>query len=184
MSNLECISVVISSHLIISCIYLPPTADDSYHMSLLDFLYNLSPSHDHIIMGDFNMPDIDWFTLTARTTHSNSFCDAVYVNNLYHLISVPTHIKGNTLDLLLTNVPDKVTNVHINSSSPPEFDHFIISLSYALNIHFSHPRSPHSFNTLNYSQADWVGLNDYLCDIDFNTCFDPLNIDNSWDALL
>ena len=72
----------------------------------------------------------------------------------------------------------------MNSSSPPEFDHFIISLSYALNIHFSHPRSPHSFNTLNYSQADWVGLNDYLCDIDFNTCFDPLNIDNSWDALL
>ena len=98
----------------------------SIHNSLLDFLHNLSPSHNHIIIGDFNMPDIDWSTLSAISTYSNSFCDAVYDNNLYQLITVPTHIKGNTLDLLLTDTPDNVTDIHLSAPSPPVFDHPVV----------------------------------------------------------
>ena len=184
--NVESISVIISTHLIISCIYLPPAVDDSIHISLLDFLHNLSP-HNHIIMGYFNMPDIDWSTLSAISTYSNSFCDAAYDNNLCQLITVPTHIMGNTLDLLLTDTPDNVTDIHLSAPSPPVFDHFIISLSFTIVGHSFHPKSPRSSNSSsshNFSQADWNGLLDHLCDIDFSTCFNSLHLDNSWDALL
>ena len=185
--NVESNSVIISTHLIISCIYLPPAVDDSIHISLLAFLHNLSPSHNHIIMGDFNMPDIDWSTLSAISTYSNSFCDAVYDNNLYQLITVTTHIKGNTLDLLLTDTPDNVTDIHLSAPSLPVSDHLIISLSFTIvghSFHLKSPRSSNSSSSHNYSQADWNGLLDHLCDIDFSTCLNSLHLDNSWDALL
>ena len=138
-------------------------------------------------MGDFNMPDIDWSTLSAISTYSNSFCDAVYDNNLYQLVTVPTHIKGNTLDLLLTDTPDNVTDIHLSAPSPPVSDHLIISLSFTIvghSFHLKSPRSSNSSSSHNFSQADWNGLLDHLCDIDFSTCLNSLHLDNSWDASL
>ena len=56
-----------------------------------------------IILGDFNMPDICWSTLTGTSTASNSFCDLLFELNLSQLVKEPTHCKGNILDLVITN---------------------------------------------------------------------------------
>lgn len=52
------------------------------------------------MLSDFNLPDIDWNTMSGVSVISNQFCDFVFDNGLCQLINGPTHIHGNTLDLL------------------------------------------------------------------------------------
>lgn len=75
-----------------------------------DFIdwYNLQTSCNHIIVGDFNLPEIDWKTKTLKSRHNptmhESFLDLIETSDLEQLITDVTHIQGNTLDLVLTNL--------------------------------------------------------------------------------
>ena len=129
--DLEIISVSITHQetIILCTVYIPPNSDSDYLNSLLLYLSSLYISHDHIILvGDFNLPDIDWDTLTGTSLSSKYFCDFVFQNNLCQLIHTPTHLKGNILDLILTNNVELISNVEV---TPPRHslssDHYIIS---------------------------------------------------------
>ena len=66
--NLKVISIEIKfrSLLCLCTVYISPNSDDDYCTSLLDYLKTLVSSFDHVvIVGDFNLPDIDWPTLTG-----------------------------------------------------------------------------------------------------------------------
>ena len=56
------------------------------------------------------MPDIDWETWTG-TRKTAGFLDAVEDALLEQLIDFPTHIKGNCLDLVLTNIPERIFEI-------------------------------------------------------------------------
>ena len=85
-------------------IYVPPNSGDDYHKSLLSSLAHVASFADSVIfVGDFNLPDICWSSLIGLSPFSISFCDFVYEYNLSQLVECPTHIKGNMLDLVLTN---------------------------------------------------------------------------------
>ena len=102
-NNLEAILVqVFTRHLIILClIYNPPNASDKYHQQLLEFLHSLSSySCSVILMDDFNIPDVNWSTLTESNHFSNQFCDANFDLNLTQIIDLPIHVHGNILDLV------------------------------------------------------------------------------------
>ena len=57
----------------------------------------------------------------------------VFQNNLSQLIHTPTHLKGNILDLVLTNSDELISNVEV---TPPchnmSSDHYIISFQLLL----------------------------------------------------
>ena len=91
----------------------PPNSDSDYLNSLLLYLSNLIISHNHIILvGVFNLPDVDWDTLTGTSLSSKYFCDFVFQNNLIH---THTHLKGNILDLVLTNSDELISNVEVSN---------------------------------------------------------------------
>jgi endonuclease/exonuclease/phosphatase family metal-dependent hydrolase len=64
-----------------------------------------------IIIGDFNLPGIDWKNEQARDAKGKLLLETAVEEGLQQLVDFPTHTKGNTLDLLLTNCPDKVIKV-------------------------------------------------------------------------
>ena len=64
------------------------------------------------------MPDICWSSLTGTSTFSNSFCDFVFEMSLSQLVMEATHIKGNILDLVLTNVENSICELSIDTSHP------------------------------------------------------------------
>ena len=64
-------------------------------------------------MGDFNAPDINWSSLCGNSPYSTSLCDFVIDYNLFQVIQIPTHTKGNILDIVLTNTPEAVFNVNV-----------------------------------------------------------------------
>ncbi|KAF6026525.1 hypothetical protein EB796_015168 [Bugula neritina] len=84
-----------------------------------------------VMVGDFNLPDIDWndsnrpvLKTTRETNLHQLFVDFIISNNLSQAINKPTHDKGNTLDLVVTNVT--TTNPRVESSCS---DHFIINFN-------------------------------------------------------
>jgi endonuclease/exonuclease/phosphatase family metal-dependent hydrolase len=63
-----------------------------------------------ILVGDFNLPEIDW----ARKTSGNrgkKFLEATINANYEQLVTFPTHNRGNTLDLVLSNCPARIQSV-------------------------------------------------------------------------
>ena len=130
-------------HPIICCvIYIPPNSSSSYHETILSFLTDVYYDSSNngavhlLLLGDFNFTDIEWSTLSGQSQISQQFCDLIFDIGLDQLISLPTHIKGNTLDLLLTNTEDNIDSIKVHSDPllfPP--DHYSINF----NLSFSKP---------------------------------------------
>lgn len=113
--------------LTVCLVYLPPLSSHSNLLSYLDHL--LSLNQKTVILGDFNLPDINWESLSGSSPQSHNFCDLIFKYNITQFVTLPTHTKGNILDLILSNDPDLVHDLSIDSSNslPPSSDHFKIT---------------------------------------------------------
>jgi len=181
--DIEIITVLISTSnpFIISVVYIPPNSSDAYHEMLHNYLTSLviEPS-PIILLGDFNLPDVEWATYSGSSLRSNQFCDLLFQLNLSQLVNEPTHNKGNILDLIITNNDDIVYNVHIYPSvyQPISTDHFVIS--FCVNSQVHHSSSSDTQVVFDYSKANYPGLIDYLSCIDFSFCEQLPDIDSIW----
>ena len=57
-----------------------------------------------LICGDFNMPDVDWGLLIAKAQDSSALNDHFMQLDLQQNVSSSTHVRGNILDLIFTNI--------------------------------------------------------------------------------
>ena len=80
------------------------------------------------ILGDFNLPDIDWDILNGESRHLSNFCGPICDLNLCQLVTSSTHKAGNILDLILTNNDQLVYDITVHPSLPTDLlsDHFVI----------------------------------------------------------
>ena len=81
------------------------------------------------------MPSVVWPGGTTTSELYRSFLE-FFQEDLGHVqvITEPTHISGNVLDLLFTNVPDLVGNVNILEHNEVCLsDHFGITFEVKLN---------------------------------------------------
>ena len=131
--DLDVVTVKLGLHhkFVICCVYVSPTASHSYVGLLIDYLTDLQSSSVHcIIVGDFNFSDINWSSLYASFELSNKFCDFIFNCNLTQHVSLPTHVKGNILDLDLSSASVTIDNLSVVPfSSLILSDHFVISFS-------------------------------------------------------
>ena len=99
---------------------------------------------------------------------------------LTQLIDQPTHINGNILDLILTNVENLVRNVSVYST--PLFlissDHFLITFDIAFGL--STPSKKPSQTFWNYTRGDNTGLCTYLNNNDFISLYQFEDVDYVW----
>jgi len=130
-------------------VYAPPNATADYHRDLNNYLTTTSTlSTSVFILGDFNLPDINWDTLTGISTISNNFCDCIFESNLTQLVESPTHQCGNILDLVLTNSPEHVLHLSVH---PREYqcitsDHHLITFTTNFKSSSHSPTSKEFFN--------------------------------------
>jgi len=98
-SDIEGVTVEINHAIpvIISVIYAAPQSSTTFFNSCCDHLSNLiSTNLPIIVVGDFNLPDINWSILSGSTTISHQFCEYIFNLNLNQLIDQPTHTRKHS----------------------------------------------------------------------------------------
>ena len=97
--------------------YRPPRCSDVENARLLNFILDFGFSKELIIVGDFNLPTIDWrsdyFEGYIRPI-DRQFLDVFMLLGLTQWIKEPTFVvSGNILDLILTSAEDRVSDVAV-----------------------------------------------------------------------
>ncbi len=87
-------------------VYRSPNATDENINKLIELVKTVEK--DSVLIGDFNLPEVDWET-GETTGRSRDLVEALDDQLLVQMVDFPTHIKGNVLDLVLTNIPERVT---------------------------------------------------------------------------
>ncbi len=178
-SNLELLAIeLIESNHVIVVTYLPPNSDTSQTITYLRQFFD----RKIILTGDFNLPEINWNTMVGSTLNCNLFCDFVFESNLSQLVTVPTHCRGNCLDLVLTNFPDEIVNLQVDNSTLLKSDHllvfFSLMTSYKQKTLIQEPHFVIDFSKLNYTD-----LANYILDYDFSSCLYTHNVELAWNHL-
>ena len=172
--------------------YRSPSAEveenDILIRNLKTVLNKINPTKDKIVLvGDFNLPSIDWTNESCSTDESHissKFLNVVHEYYLKQFISDPTHYraeqKPTLIDLLLSN--DTGFIIDISQSAPFGMSHHnVISFTLALN-HAIIDLPPITKHML--EKGDYDGMRSYLNDVDWDSFFsEEDDVSIIWDKI-
>ena len=110
------------SSLNVYVVYRSPNSSTENNNKLNELLRTIPPNS--IIVGDFNYPSINWDLLSGNG-HAKEFIDAIGDNFLTQHVTFPTHDCGNILDLVISNIPNRIHSI-LDSGKLGNSDHCII----------------------------------------------------------
>lgn len=190
-----CVVVTLSKRkLYILCCYIRPSQPTQGYQLAVEAIDSVcdsvSPSDDVIILGDFNLPYLQWdqsedeshFVATNPTSDKEIlFTDCLSDSGLFQMSCITNNL-GRQLDLIFSSDP---TNCVVTASShllstldrfhPPLF----LTFSYDNGNKILHSEKSYCFN---FRKADFVKLNYLLSNVNFNPILDcnpQLSIDNA-----
>ena len=114
-SNVHAIHLV-SLNCYLAVVYRPPSNSVLDDQALLTFLDQFCPCKEALILGDFNLPNIDWSKDDALFCDYDpltlSFTTCFNNHGLLQWVDFPTFVpSGNTLDLVLSSEHDRIGNI-------------------------------------------------------------------------
>ena len=161
----ELIIVSILNNFGIFLVYRPPNAPQSELMSLVSFLENETEAFQrYTIIGDLNLPLINWNKYSTNDPRSRIFLDFCNDNSLFQFVKFPTRSR-NILDLILS--PNN--NIFSVKSHPPlgASDHQIIE--FYIDEGYDDNFEP--YYVFDYYRADYELINAFLMTINWNEFF-------------
>jgi len=157
-------------------VYRPPGNDSSFVRKLEKLLQPvLAKPESLILMGDFNLPDINWNTSTVNVSSQNihyNFLAFTVLNALHQVVNFPTR-DDNLLDLCLTS--DTVIISNIECLSP-----FAASDHNQVCVHLKLKLPNQNRNSFpNFAKANYDGIKNILSSLSwpdlFNDCISTEN---------
>jgi hypothetical protein len=106
-----------------------------------------------VLVGDSNLPGLDWEKGEARGAGADEVLEACNEKFLEQLVNFPTHLKGNILHLILTNVPERFVEIS-NAGRLGTSDHNMILAEFAIGKQREEAVSMVS----NWWKADWEAM--------------------------
>ena len=101
-------------------VYRVGTLSEENHASIVNSIKSFYTGRNHkkvFIVGDFNLGSVSWpltDNMSATDRIDKLFIDSFNEFGLTQCVNVPTHIKGKTLDILLTNCTSIVSDVEVD----------------------------------------------------------------------
>jgi hypothetical protein len=171
--NLQLVHLQIQKTNLIT-IYRAPDSSKEEDTQLFETIRQVEP--DSLILGDFNFNNINWDTYSTTSNHQQLFIDSIHDAFLEQHVKMPTHQRGNILDLVLTNNHDLVSKVECF----PELsisDHFpmVIETNIANNKNYSSIEE-----IFDYRKADFNGMRELLCTINWPQALGSQNTEGMW----
>ena len=103
--------------------YRPPNADETFNNNMnftLEKITALSPMAKICMIGDLNMPSIQWDELAGNSALTNSLCNTLNEFNMVQINNLPSRENNNNiLDVVMNNFYEHETNI---SSEVPVFN--------------------------------------------------------------
>ncbi len=154
-------------------VYRPPSSADMD--GLVKIIQQSGPNT--IMVGDFNLPSIDWEHGTAAG-RAQEFLAAAEEKFMEQLVTFPTQVKGNTLDLVLTNAGELIESVAAEGRLGKS-DHEMISiqLSGGKQVPVAAIQKP------DWGKANWEGIRTELAGIDWYTSLENENTESAWNII-
>ena len=116
------------------------------------------------IIGDFNLKSILW--PRSEDMGNGNGTDRLFIDS-FQCILGPTHNKGRTLDLMLTNSKNFVTEIIV---SPDTYlcksDHYLLTFEVRSNV--------------KRKKANWEALNNELSNIHWDAILDCMEPELAW----
>jgi len=131
-------------------VYRPPKRDRENMAELITLIQEAESRS--IMIGDFNCPGVDWETGRGGDLGSE-LAEAALENKFSQMVDFPTHIKGNLLDLVLTNIPEKVLSI-CEEGRLGKSDHSIIMLELSCKNEKVDKRE----EVRNWNRANWNNI--------------------------
>lgn len=163
-----------STNLIVTLVYRSPNSTSQNTELLCNMIDSLSNNEPHLIVGDFNMPEINWINLNCPNKY-NQFIDIICDKSLDQLVDFPTHQRGNILDLALTNCPDRIVNVD-SLGNLANSDHSILSIDIISDIKYESPCD----YIPDWSKLDSASFKKFLSDSNIDERIENLDTEESW----
>lgn len=193
-------------NIFICCVYIPsgsPVAtyqlvDDAFH-KVLNHL-DLNTNDELWVFGDFNLSNVNWIAQSDCTNPNGNMNDCFDDGNVLlpydfgeslkadllhtfmsadlHQINNVKNCNGRILDLVFTSNPFDV--VVCKSPCPmTKIDPYHVPIEILIPVSYSDSMTRCNYNEeFNYAKADFIGLNEHLCSIDWGVeldCFDDVN---------
>ena len=170
---------------IVAAVYRPPDCPNSSFRNIIRNIQsyidlNLDDDAELYLMGDFNLPNIDWTTLivnsslgTKGTEAANTLLDFMTDNLLTQVVNHPTR-GNNTLDLVFTNRAQYICET--SSSETCLSDHNLVSLVLGYDarrnhnyVHQTKETDDFDYFNLNLQKADLEAINEHISEINWNS---------------
>ena len=169
--------------LLLGVIYHSPNSDSlnfDHLCSLLTQAVDTGVSH-LLVVGDFNMPYINWtsLTVTPANTYNEAFLSLLDDLYLIQHVTFLTRFRSNQvpslLDLILTN--DENTVSSMTSLSPlGKSDHIVIEFVFLCYCTVE----CHSVSKYLYNRGDYVSMTRDLLNTNWEVLFEGLNTEKMW----
>ena len=96
----------------VSVTYRPPGQTQELDIEMYRILQQSLRNRESVILGDFNLPHIDWQTLTGVESESHRMLEFMDDNFLSQLVAEPTR-ENNILDLVITSQEHLINNITV-----------------------------------------------------------------------
>ena len=130
-----------------------------------------------VIFGDFNLPQIDWAAGTSRGA-STVVLDAVEEALMTQMVEFSTQVRGNILDLVITNMPERVQEVR-EEGRLGKSDHVMIVTEISVGRQTSENQLP----LPDWRRADWGAMQQELEDQNWTRQVMSSNTESAWKLL-
>jgi hypothetical protein len=152
-------------------IYRPPNSGKNNLDQLCSLIAHAK--ENTILIGDFNLPEINWKEKTAGQ-RGRPVLEAALENNFDQLVNVATHNRGNMLDLVLSNCTDRILSVE-EAGKLGNSDHVAIEIKVMAGIEKTEVKKKL------WKKADYQAMRNELGLIDWQSELVHENADKAWD---
>ena len=157
-------------------LYRPPSSDMDNAKKLCDMIKNAEK--DTFFIGDFNIPNVDWQEMAATEARARAVLEAVEEGGLSQMVDFATHTKGNILDLVITNAPERIIGIS-DGGRLGKSDHCVLNIELTAN-----PSTVnHIAKKLNWSRANLENLKDQLWQINWQEVLTSSSVEENWQSL-
>ena len=176
-----------SDNLMIGCVYRSPSSNSDNNQKLLEMFLNvkdLNPSH-LLIMGDFNLKEIDWNINNSRSTEvhiASQFLECVRDCFLYQHVKNYTRYRSgfepSLLDLVFTNEENMIESIN-HMSGLGKSDH--LQLEFIFNCYTEITQT--LVTKLIFFKGNYTSLSGELARLNWLQEFNGCDLSASWEKL-